>query len=128
MFPGRRSSDTDNINKTDNIVRMEEEESSALPDTHATCPNATKGSDLITTESDAERDRDKQGKKREKSKQTKDEDQEEKESDDNNTDAGTPHSQTTNPKRSKKMKVDRDILTAPERTRSQSRLKTPCKS
>jgi hypothetical protein len=116
----------DDITKTDNIVRVEEEQSLAPPDTHATCPNTTKWADLITTESDADRDRDKQGKKREKSKRTKDDKQEDKESDDNTTDAGTPRlTQTTSPKRSKKIKVDRDILTARERTRSQSRLKSP---
>jgi len=94
---------SDDINKTDNIVRMEEEQSLAPPDTHATCPNAMKWADLITTESDDERDHDKQGKKREKSKQTKDDKQEDKESDDNTTDAGTPQlTQTTNSKRSKK--------------------------
>jgi len=108
---------------------MEEEQSLALPDTHATCPNATKWADLITTESDAERDHDKQGKKCEKSKHTKDDKQGDKESDDNTTDAGTPQvTQNTSPKRSKKIKVDRDILTARERTRRQSRLKTPCQS
>ena len=108
---------------------MEQEQSLAPPDAHATCPKATKWADLITTESDAEREHDKQGKKREKSKQTKDDKQEDKESDDNTTDAGTPQlTQTVSPKRSKKIKVDRDILTTRERRRSQSRLQTPCQS
>jgi len=44
------------MNKTDKIVRMDEELRLAPPDTHATCNNATKWSDLITTESDAESD------------------------------------------------------------------------
>jgi len=99
---------------------MDEELLLAPPDTHGTCLNATKWSDLITTESDAKRDHEKQGKKRQKSKQTKDDKQEEKESDDNNTDAGTSQpTLTTSPKRTKKIKVDRDVLTPRERTRSQ---------
>jgi len=62
-------SPSDAVNKTDNnIVRMAEELTSDPPDTQATCPNATKWSDLLTTESDTGRDHDKQGKKREKSK------------------------------------------------------------
>jgi len=56
---------SDDINMTD-IVRMDGELNLAPPNTHATCPNATKWSDLIITESDAESDREKQGKKREK--------------------------------------------------------------
>jgi len=120
---------SDDINKTDNIVRMDEELSLAPPDTHVTCTNATKWSDLITTESDAEHDHKKQSKKREKSKQTKDDKQEDKDSDDNNADAGnTRLTQTTNPKRTKEIKVDRNVLTARERTRSQWRLKMPCQS
>jgi len=76
----------------------------------------------ITTESDDERGHEKQGKKRENSKQTKDDKQE-----DNNTAAGTTQlNQTTSPKRTKKIKVDRDVLTARERTRRQSRLKVSC--
>jgi len=63
---------SDDINKTDNIVRMDEEPRLAPPDTHATCPKVTNWSDLISTESDAECDHDKQRNKREKSKQTKD--------------------------------------------------------
>jgi len=120
---------SDDINKTDNSVRMDEELGLAPPDTHATCTNATKWSDLITTESDADRDHEKQGNKREKSKQTIDDKQEDKESDDNNTDAGTTQiTQTTKPKRTQKIKVDRDVLTAGERTRSQWRLKMACQS
>lgn len=89
------------------------------PDTHATCPNATKWSDLISTESDAERDHEKQGKKREKSKPTKDDKHEDKESDDNNTDARTTQlTQTTSPTRTTKIKVDIDVLTARERTKN----------
>jgi len=69
------------------------------------------------------------GRKREKSKQTKDDKQEDKESEDNTTDAETPQlTQSTSPKRSNKIKVDRDILTTHERTRSQSRLKMFCQS
>ena len=62
---------SDDINKTENIVRMDEELSLAPPDTHATCPKATKWSDLISTESDSERDHEKHGKKRGKSSQRK---------------------------------------------------------
>ena len=39
---------SDDINKTDNIVRMDEEPGLTPPDTHATSPNATKWSDLIS--------------------------------------------------------------------------------
>ena len=56
---------SDDINKTDSIVRM------APPDTDATRPNATKCSDLISTESDAERDHDKQRKETRKIKTNK---------------------------------------------------------
>jgi len=108
---------------------MDEEQRLAPPDRHATCPNATKWSERISTESDAERDYEKQGKKRENSKPTKDDKHEDKESDDNNTDAGTSQlTQTTSPKRTKKIKVDRNVLTARERTRSQSGLKMPYQS
>jgi len=75
-------------NKTENIDRMNENLCLAPPDTQPTCPNVTKWSDLISTESDAERDHDNQGKKLEKSKPTKEETQEDEESDDNITDAG----------------------------------------
>jgi len=50
-------------NKTKNIGRMNENICLAPPDTQTTCPYVTKLSDLISTESDAERDHDKQGKK-----------------------------------------------------------------
>jgi len=53
-------------NKTENIDRMNEDLSPATPDTQPTCPDVTKWSDLISTESDAERDHNKQGKKLEK--------------------------------------------------------------
>jgi len=62
---------SEETNKTENIDRMNEDLSLAPPDTQPTCPNVTKWSVLISTESDAERDHDKQGKKREKSKQKK---------------------------------------------------------
>jgi len=111
-------------NKTENNDRMNEDLSLALPDTQPTCPNVTKLSDLISTEADAERDHDKQGKKREKSKHTKEETHEYEESEDNITEAGnTQFTQTSSPKRTKKIKVDRDGLKVRERTRSQSRMK-----
>jgi len=50
------------VNKTDDIVRMDEEPRLAPPDTHAKCPKITKCPDLISTESEAERDYYKQGK------------------------------------------------------------------
>ena len=59
LSAGKALTLSDGINKTDNIVRMEEEQSLASPDTHATCPNGTNWADPITTESVAERDRDK---------------------------------------------------------------------
>ena len=106
-------SPSDAVNTTDNnIIRMAEELTSAPQDIQATCPNATKWSDLITTESDTERDHEKQGKKREKSQQTKDDKREDKDSDGNNTDAGSTRlTQTSSPKRTKKIKVERDVLT-----------------
>ena len=108
---------------------MDEEPSVAPHDTHATCPKVTKRSDLISTESDAKSDRDKQGKTREKSKQSKDDKQEDEESDDNITDAViTQFTQTTSPRRTKEIKVVRDVLTARGRTRSQSRLRVPSQS
>jgi len=115
--------------KTENIDRINEDLSLAPSDSQPTCPNVTKWSDLISTESDAERDHDKQGKKREKSKQTNDETHKDEESDDNITDAGsTQFTQASSPKPTKKMKVDRDGLKVRERTRCQSRMKMPNQS
>ena len=119
-------SSSDTMNKTDNIIKMAEELISVPTDTQETCHNATKWSDLLTTESDTERDHDKQGKKREKSKQTRDDKHEDKDNNDNITDAGSKQlTLTTSPKHTKKIKVDREILTSRERTRSQSRMKMP---
>jgi len=112
------------INKTENIDKKNEDRNLTPPDTQPTCPNVTKWSDLISNESDAEHDNDKQGKKREKPKQTKDEAHEDEESEDNITDVGnTRFIQASSPKRTKKIKVDRDGLKARERTRSQARMK-----
>ena len=125
MPPSKRDNDpTEGKNKTENIDKKNEDRKLTPPDTQPTCPNVTKWCDLISNESDADHDHDKQGKKREKSRQTKDEAHEVEESEDNITDAGnTRFTQASSPKRTKKIKVDRDGLKARERTRSQARMK-----
>jgi hypothetical protein len=118
----------DDVNKTDNNKNaMDDEGTPALSDTQTTCPIVSKWSNLLTTDSDTEHDLEKQGKKREKSTQPKDDKQEGSDSDDNTIDAGSSQfTKMPSPKRTKKIKVDREVLTSRERTRSQSRLKKPC--
>jgi len=114
------------VGDSDEIVRTDEELITAPTDTQATCPTVPTWSDIIANDADAERDHEKQGKKREKPQQTKEDNKRDEESDDNNTNAGiTPLPQTTSPKHIKKFKIDTDVLTPRERTRSQSRLKMP---
>ena len=105
---------------------MVDEGTPALSDTQATCPKVTKWSDLLTTDSDTEHDLEKQGKKREKSTQPKDDILKGSDSDDNTIDVGPSQlTKMPSPKRTKKIKVDREVLISRERTRSLSGLKKP---
>jgi len=96
------------VNKTDNNKNAMVDE-----ETQASCPKVTKWCDLLTTDSDTEHYLEKQGKKREKSTQPKDDIEKGSDSDDNTIDAGTSQlTNTPSPKRTKKIKVDREVLTS----------------
>ena len=93
----------DDMNRTNSIDTMEEEQTPDPPDSHITCSPEMKWADIISTDIENERGNDKHGKKREQSKLTKDVIQDEKESDDNTTETARHQpNQTTSPKRSKK--------------------------
>ena len=79
---------SDDVNKSDEIFRMDEELITAPTDTQETCRTVPSWSDSITNDTDAERDHEKQGKKREKPQHSKEDNQRDMENDDNNTDAG----------------------------------------
>jgi hypothetical protein len=120
----------DAVNKTDNNDKfaMDDEGTPALSDTQATWPIVTKWSDLLTAGSDTEHDLE-QGEKREKSTQPKDDLQEGNDSDDITTDAGSSKfANMPSPKRTKKIKVDREVITSRKRTTSQTKLKKLCHS
>jgi len=114
----------DNTNCSD---MMEEERNQPTHDSKHTCTYMQKWADVLSTDAESEYEHDKQRKKREKPVQTNDDKQDGKGSYDITTEATTnQQTQMISPKRSKKIKVDRDIVTTRERTRSQSRQKTPC--
>jgi len=118
----------DNIQETDNIEMLEEEINMAPRAKHNETPNKTKWDNLSNTNVDAEHDQEKHGEKREKSRLTKSNKEDEKESGDSTSESKKyPRSQMSNPKRVKKIKVDRNPITSRERTRSQSRQRTPDK-
>ena len=121
---GAHDEDVNNTNCSDMTEKVQN------PPTHdskITYTHMQKWADLLSTDAESECEHDKQRKKREKSTQTKDDKQDGKGSYDITTETTTnQQTQMTSPKRSKKFKVDRDIITSRKRTRSQSRQKTPC--
>jgi len=105
---------------------LEEETNMAPQAKHNETPNETKWDNPSNTDVDAESDQEKHGKKRDKSRLTKIDKQDEKEGDDSTMETTKyPHAQMSSPKRVKKIKVDGDPIRARERTRSQSRQRTP---
>jgi len=108
--------------KTKTNNREEDEQNTETFVLPATCLPATKWIDLISTDREHKRSNDKQGKKREQSKLTKDTTNDDIDVDENIEDANRYHqAQAMSPKRSKKIKVDRDPKASRERTRSHSR-------
>jgi len=113
--------------RTEITIREDEEQKSETQALPATCCSVMKWIDLIQTEKEQERTNDKQGKKREQSKLTKDTNNDDIDVDENMDEAARyQQTQTVSPKRQKKIKVDRDPKSSRERTRSQSRQRTPC--
>jgi len=124
--PETMTHDTETV-RTEITIREDDKQKSETQALPATCSSAMKWIDLIQTEKEQERTDDKHWKKREQSKLTNDTNNDDIEVDENMEEAARyQQTQTVSPKRPKKIKVDRDPKRSRERTRSQSRKRTPC--